>query len=129
MVITGVLNKLSDHISCLIYIDSVIPENGKSLYGLLAENGFNYQQFGLTPDAPCLESLKFDETILKLKPKAYIHCLRSEFITATKPFYNNIVARAEKDNWLYFCLDTTHGCMLTQPKELAAIITGVTVCI
>lgn len=124
MVITGVLNTLSDKISCLIYIDSAVPQNGKSLYGLLAENGFDYKKFGLTPDAPCLEPLYFNENTLKEKSKGYIHCLQSEFIEATRSVYKEIVNHSQKDNWLYFDLDTTHGCMFTQPKELAVILFG-----
>lgn len=80
MVITGVLSKLADKISYVVYVDSAVPENGKSLYGLFSENGFNYQDFGLTPDAPCVEPLYFDENKIKEKPKAYVHCLQSEFI-------------------------------------------------
>lgn len=124
MVITGVFDRLPERIDCMIYVDSAIPQNGKSLYGLLAENGFNYQDFGLTPDPPCIEPLSFDESKLKEKLKAYIHCLQSEFIAATKPIYKNIIENAAKDNWLYFDLDTTHGCMFTQPKELAVILAG-----
>ena len=124
MVITGVLNHLSDKISCLVYIDSAIPQNGKSLYGLLAENGFDYKSAGLTPDAPCIEPLFFNENKLKEKTKAYVHCLQSEFMEATQSIYKKIVDHSREDNWLYFDLNTTHGCMLTQPKELAVILLG-----
>lgn len=129
MIITGVLDKLPDHIACMVYIDSAVPQNGKSLYGLLAENGFNYRDFGLTPDLPCIAPLNFDENKLKKKPKAYVHCLQSEFIAATKPIYTQIVEHSKNDNWLYFDLDTTHGCMFTQPKELAVILSGLEILI
>jgi pimeloyl-ACP methyl ester carboxylesterase len=122
MVITGVLDKWSDAISCLVYIDSAIPQNGESLYGMLADEGFNYKDFGLTPDKPCLEVLYFNEDILNSKPKAYIHCLKSEFIQASKPIYENLIAHAKQKNWIYFNLDTAHSCMLTQPKELSIIL-------
>lgn len=125
MVITGVLDKLSDNICYMVYIDSVVPKNGKSLFDILAENGFNYRDFGLTPDKPCTEPLYFDEYKIIEKPKAYIHCLQSEFIEATKPIYKNVIANAQKDNWIYFDLDTVHGCMFIQPKELAVILFGI----
>lgn len=103
----------------------MIPKNGKSLFGLLAENGFNYEDFGLTPDKPCIEPLYFNENIIKQKPKAYIHCLQSEFIQVTKPMYQQVVNTAQQDNWIYFNLDTQHACMKTQPKELAVILNGI----
>jgi len=127
MVITGVFDKLPSKISCLVYVDSVVPENGKSLYGLLAENGFDYKKFGLTPDAPCMESLYFNENKLREMPKAYIHCLKSEFLEATEWVYQRIIDHYQEDHWLYFDLNATHGCMFTQPKELAAILLGMQV--
>lgn len=125
MVITGVINKLSDKISYAVYVDSIIPKNGKSLFDILAENGFDYQHFGLTPDTPCIEPLYFDENKFKNKSKAYIHCLQSEFIDVTKPTYKYIADHSSQDHWLYFSLDTLHGCMFTQPNELAVILFGV----
>jgi pimeloyl-ACP methyl ester carboxylesterase len=127
MVITGVLNQLSDAIHCMVYIDSVIPQSGKSLFALLAENGFNDESLGLTPDTPCIEPLLFDENKLKEKLKAYIHCLKSEFSAATKPFYDNLIKTSATNHWLYFDLNTTHACMLTQPEALAVILAGMQV--
>lgn len=124
MVITGVLNQLPNKIQCLIYFDSVIPKSGKSLFGLLEEYGFNYQDHGLTADAPCIETIVFDEKLLQSKLKAYVLCLQSEFISATKPIYNEMLTYAGKYNWLYFNLDTKHACMLTQPNECAVILEG-----
>lgn len=125
MVIAGVLDKLPNSICYMVYIDSVVPKNGKSLFDMLAENGFNYHDFGLTPDKPCIEPLYFDERNVRKMPKAYIHCLKSEFIDATKPIYKSVIDNAEKDNWIYFALDTVHGCMFTQSKELAVILFGI----
>lgn len=125
MVITGVADKLPDKISYMIYVDSVVPENGKSLYGLFSEHGFDYKKFNLTPDQACLDSLYFNSKMISEKQKAYIHCLKSEFIEITMPFYQFVVENAEKYNWIYFSLDTIHGCMFSQPKELAAILFGV----
>ena len=122
MVITGALDQLYNHISCLVYIDSAIPQNGKSLYGLLQENGFNYQDFGLTLDSPCIEPLYFYEKKFQEKTKAYIRCLQSEFAPAIQTVYWRMTQQAEKYHWLYFSLDTSHDCMLTQPKELAVIL-------
>lgn len=122
MVITGVLDKLTDKISYMVYIDSIVPKNGKSLFDILAENRYDYHHFGLTADKPCIELLYFDENKMKDKPKAYIHCLQSEFIKVTKPIYKSVVENAQKNNWIYFDLNTIHACMLSQPNELADIL-------
>lgn len=127
MVITGVASQLSNALSFMVFVDSVVPQPGKSLYGLLAEYGFDYQSLDLTPDPACLDPLYFDSEQLVKMPKAYIRCLQSEFGQAIKPMYDQIVDRAKADHWLHFCLDTTHGCMLTQPKELAVILAGINI--
>lgn len=125
MVITGVADKISEKISHLIFVDSVIPKNGQSLYGMLEELGVNYQDFGLTPDRACLAPLYFDQKKLNEINKTYIRALNSEFLIALNPIYKNILANKEKDHWSVFCLDASHGCMLTHSEELAVIFSGV----
>ena len=124
MVITGVHDCLSDKIKYLTYVDSAIPKNGYSLYGMFAELGFNYEDFDLTPDQPCVASLFFDEKKLNQKQKAYIHCLQSEFISITKPIYEEMKSNTKAHHWIVFDLDTVHACMISQPKELAVILSG-----
>lgn len=124
-VITGVNDQLTDNIAKLIYVDSFVPKTGKSLYGMMSEFGLDYKQFGLTPDRACLEPLFFDEDKLASKPKTYIRCLQSEFFVPITPVYNEIIAHAQQEHWLIFCLDAKHGCMFTNPKELAVIFSGV----
>lgn len=126
-VITGVADQHPDKINKLVYVDSLVPKNGKSLFGMMKELGFDYQQFGLTPDKACLEPLFFDEDQLNSKIKAYIHCLRSEFLKPIAPLYDEIVAHAEEKHWSIFCLNAKHGCMFTHPQELAVIFSGVQV--
>ena len=55
----------------------------------------------------------------------YIHCRQGELINATNSIYENeVVNKAEADNWNYVILDTTHYCLHTQPKEVAIILNG-----
>lgn len=122
MVITGVCDKIPNKVEQLVFVDSAIPEDGKSLYGMFSESGFDYKNYGLTADPACLETLHFDEEEFFKKPKAYVHCLQSEFLSITKPIYDRI--KEHHENWLYFCLDTIHGCMFTQPRELVVIFNG-----
>lgn len=122
MVITGVFNRVPDKINQLVFIDSAVPEDGKSLYGMFSEKGFDYKDYDLTPDPACLEKLYFDEQRFSESTKTYIHCLQSEFLALTKPIYQSL--KNSEGNWHYFCLDTVHGCMFTQPRELAIILNG-----
>ncbi len=124
MVITGVYDKIPEKISLLVFIDSMIPESGNSLYGLLAKRGINYQDFGLTPDRACLDELSFNAKKFSAMKKVYLHCLQSEFHRLVKPIYNELLSKGETERWITFCLDTTHSCMLTQPKEVAVILSG-----
>lgn len=125
MVVTGVTDRLSEKINHLVYIDTAMPKNGVSWFGLFAEIGFDYKQYGFTPDAPCLEQLYFDDEKIRHKPKVYIHCLQSEFIAPFRIIYQTIVTKAEADHWLYFSIDTIHACMLTRPIEIAIILSGI----
>lgn len=127
MVITAVADKLDARIRSLVYVDSAVPQNDESLYSLLAKHGFNYLDFGLTADQACLDKITFDESKLITKPKAYIHCLQSEFLAATKPIYQALQTKSANDNWHLFCLDTIHACMLSQPTELAVLLSGMQV--
>lgn len=127
MVITGVADKFAHKISSLVYVDSVVPENEKSLYQLFSQYGVDYKSYGLTPDTPCMEHLYFNEDLIKQKLKVYIHCLKSEFINLGTPVYQTVTKKALQDNWVYFCLDTLHKCMSTQPRELASILFGIKV--
>lgn len=121
-VITGVTEKFPDHVSALIYVDALIPKSGKSLHDLVCDHGFDYQSFGLTEDPAVMSKIHFDAKKVFSRTKAYILCLQGEFIALTKPMYDDL--KKSNDDWLFFSLDTTHGCMLTQPKELAVILSG-----
>jgi pimeloyl-ACP methyl ester carboxylesterase len=122
MVATGVLDKIPDKIKTLVYIDSVVPKDGYSLYEILAQGGIDYKDFGLTPDGACAEKLYFNQEYLSNKTKVYILCLKSEFTAITKQVYDELLS---DNNWLTFCLDTSHACMVTQPEQLAVVLSGV----
>lgn len=122
VVITGVTDQLSEQVSALIYVDSTIPKENQSLYDITVEYGFDLKEYGLTEDPAVMSPCHFDAKRVYSRPKAYIFCLQSEFIELTKPIYEE--TKKSNDDWLYFCLDTEHGCMFTQAKELAVIFSG-----
>ncbi len=125
IVITGVTNQIPKQVSMLIYVDSALPEPGQSLADVAEEHNFNYKQYGAseeTPDPAVISKIQYDPKKVFLRPKAYVFCLQSEFIQIIRPTYEKI--KSSNDDWLYFCLDTEHGCMFTQPKELTVILSG-----
>ena len=121
MVITGVAHTLSDHIDALIYVDSIIPRSGQSLFDTAQEYGFDLVKNGLTKDPAVISKCIFDSKKVYSKPKIYVYCLQSEFLSLTKMVYEEV--QKSKD-WVSICVDAKHGCMLTHPKELAVIFLG-----
>ena len=49
----------------------------------------------------------------------------SEFLEVGEGSFKSALDRAKQDNWSYFELDTSHKCMVTQPKELTEILLGI----
>jgi len=122
-VITGVADKLPGRIKHLVYVDSSIPENGKSLFDMFELSGVSYKSYaGLTPDKPFVEPLNFDAARIKKIPKTYVHCTLSEFLAVCGPFVSYVAEHAKQDNWDYFELKSDHLCMVSHPEELAAIL-------
>ncbi len=128
MVITGVNDRIPDKIAALIFVDSVVPVSGQSLYGQLKLMGFDYLSFGLTSDRACLDPLSFDAEKLAQKPKIYIHALQSEFLEPLRLIYQK-VAEKPSPEWTVFSLEAKHGCMFTHSRELAIIFAGATLII
>jgi len=122
-VITGVADRIAAKIKHLVYVDSSIPENGKSLFDMIESSGVSYKSFaGLTPDKPFVEPLYFDAAKIKIISKTYIHCTQSEFLTVCVPFVKYVAEHAAQDNWDYFELKSDHLCMVSHPEELAGIL-------
>lgn len=121
-VITGVANAIPEKIARLIYIDSAIPENGKSLFDLFYLAGVDPGKYEVPEWPPFTERLFFDQSVIKKIPKIYIHCIHSEFLEMTRNIPQYVKEHAEQDNWEYFDLNSDHYCMLKNPKELAKII-------
>jgi hypothetical protein len=122
LVITGVADRIPESTKHLIYVDSSVPRNGKSLYGMLEDLGISSEEYGLPQEPPFLEPLHFDEEKIQKMPKTYVHCTKSEFIAVGKPVFNAVVENAKRDNWDYFQIDSDHTCMVSHPAELAEIL-------
>jgi hypothetical protein len=122
MVITGVADRVPEKIVRLVYVDSVIPENGKSLFDMFHLSGVNPAEYGVQPDKPIIEPLHFDVMKIRKISKTYIHCKLTPFVELGLRFFNKIVEKAKEDHWDYFKLDAKHHCMISEPEELAEIL-------
>lgn len=121
-VITGVANAMPAKIAKLIYVDSLIPENGKSLFDFFNLAGVDTRKYGIPPWPPFTEPLFFDQATLNKIPKRYIHCIHSQFLEMTRGITQYVQEHATQDHWDYFDLDSDHYCMLKNPAELARVI-------
>ena len=121
-VVTGVTNAIPNQVDVLIYVDSLLPKNGRSLYDIVKIDYASQDPACDQNDKAVVSKLYFDTKNVFSRKKAYIHCLKSEFFELTKFTYKEI--KYAQDDWLIFCLDTTHSPMLTHPKELAVILLG-----
>lgn len=122
MVITGVADTVPEEIGRLVYIDSVVPESGKSLFGIIEERGMELEQLGVESYRPFTDPLYFDEEKLREFPKTYVNCAKSEFLEIGTPFFIEVVEKAEIDNWDYYKIDSNHHCMISRPAEVAEIL-------
>ncbi|MCK4360398.1 MAG: alpha/beta hydrolase [Bacteroidales bacterium] len=121
-VITGVANEIPKKIAEIIYVDTLIPENGKSLFDFFHEKGVDTEKYGIPAWPPFVERLNFNESRIKKFPKKYLHCIHSQFLEMTRDIVPYIKKHAKQDNWRYFELNSDHYCMINNPKELAEII-------
>jgi len=142
MVITGVADKASDRISQLVYLDAMLPENGKAItdysqrkFAPITEDSWHDsagepQEYGVTDerdvawvkkrltDMPrkCMTQplrLAGDKSRVK---GAYILC-------STRPFASEAAQRAKQRGYRYReLLSAGHDAMVTQPRELTKIL-------
>lgn len=123
LVIAGVGDKMPKKLKREIYLDTCLPTNGESLFGLFKKYGLDPEGFeGLDPFPPYVEPLRFDEERFRAMPKTYVHCKRSEFLAATIHVRNAILQRLAEDNWEYFEIDSMHTCMVDKPQETSEIL-------
>jgi hypothetical protein len=122
MVITGTADRVPERIDRLVYIDSVIPRSGDSLFGIMEECGSSYKNYGLVPDRPFTDPLYFDEEKIRNLKKTYVHCTKSEFLVIAKCASLDALRHAQRDHWTYYELSSPHHCMNAVPDQVAAIL-------
>jgi len=147
MVITGVADKAGDQISQLVYVDAMLPENGKTTTDYsqrklapITEDSWHDaarepQEWGVT-DAGDVAWIKKHQTDMPRKcmtqplqlagdksrqiKGAYILC-------STRPFATEAAQRAKQRGYRYReLLSAGHDAMVTQPRELTKILNELT---
>ena len=121
-VITGAANRLTGAIEQLVYLDTLIPEDGKSLLDFFDAAGLDAAAFGVPAWPPFVEKLWFDPAIINGLPKTYIHCLRSQFLALTRPAVDRVHARLAQEHWTCRALDADHYCMINAAEAVAEML-------
>ena len=148
MVVTGVAERVPERLSRLVYVDTIIPEDGQTwndllgpevtrpLIDLMNEKGDGWRTPLLTPDwkPPRWQPHPYKTTTDPIEisnpdavpiPRAYIHCPARLNKGLLAPFWPRIDQFAEKvkqKGWWYRSLPTGHAPMLAMPKELADLL-------
>ncbi|MFH0730529.1 MAG: alpha/beta hydrolase [Pseudomonadota bacterium] len=147
MVATGVADSLSDRISRLVYIDSLIPDSGQSWLELLPpqfsdyikrivdKDGDGWRIPVYRSDAPrwtdhpfksVTQPVILNNTSARKIPRTFIHCTGKpmDYHYGMTPCIARHAERSRRKNWGYFELKTVHLAMLSMPKELSEILLG-----
>lgn len=122
LVITGVADKLPGRARNLVYIDSALPEPGKSLIDILNKIYSKEQYEAALPEqnSPYVEPLQFHPENIMLLNKIYIRCMNSEFIEVTR--LSKAKIDSSEESWTYYELQSSNVPMADQPDELNKIL-------
>ena len=146
MVITGVAERTPQRLSKIVYIDTVIPEDGQcwndllgpevsqALVDLANEKGDGWRIPLLEPNPPwiqphplktCTDPLEVkNQAALKI-PRAFVHCTARSAGSPLDPFWPRVDKAAEdakNQGWWYRTLPTEHSAQLYMPKELSELL-------
>ena len=147
MVATGVVDRASDRIRKIIYMDAFVPTNGQALMDLVpaaaaqhmreatkAGDGWRIPPNPIPPDTSSEDAewirgfrlpqpIKTFESPVRLTrapqtPRAYIYCKR----VATGDTFRPFLERAQSENWPVREIDASHSAQITAPEELARLL-------
>lgn len=123
IVITGAADRLPKCFSHLVYVDSALPEPGKSLFDLMLAAGYRFDLGEQVPKyAPYITPLQFSVANINQIKKTYIFCEQSEFASATKNAYLAVKQRPQSENWHTIKMPTTHSPMISIPEEFLHVL-------
>ncbi|WP_298960507.1 alpha/beta hydrolase [uncultured Roseibium sp.] len=123
-VISGAADRMPEKVERLVFLDTLIPESGKSLLDFFASAGIDPADFGVPDWPPFAEKLVFDRATFKAIPKTYIHCLASQFLVMTENVVAHVKTHLEQENWTCLEIEADHYCMIKVPELVAKAIVG-----
>ncbi|MEM8572049.1 MAG: alpha/beta hydrolase [Pseudomonadota bacterium] len=115
-VITGAADRVFNKIERLIFLDTLIPENGKSLLDLFADAEIDPGGFGVPSWPPFIEKLFFDARKLAEVRKTYVHCLNGQFLALTHKAVHHVKTHEVQEHWTHIEIEADHYCMIKEPK-------------
>lgn len=150
MAATGTAEKAAERIRELVYIDTLIPEDGQSWMDLLTPpianplleaarrygDGWRVPRTDVTPPRWVSQPLKSVTQPLKVSnpatatlPRTFIHCTAKPegWFFGLGPIIAETAERAKALGWRYLEMETDHLPMLSAPDQLAKLLHELTI--
>ncbi|MDE1993840.1 MAG: alpha/beta hydrolase [Rhizobiaceae bacterium] len=148
-VVTCVADQLSDRISSLIYLDAVVPEDGKSVFDYVPDGGarargqaaIDGDGWMVSPYPASVYDLLSDADVALVDRLSTMHPMAAfeqaaplsgahkkigdiGYVRGVRHigFYDQFVVRARSDGWWVEEFDCGHEIMLDRPTELASLL-------
>jgi pimeloyl-ACP methyl ester carboxylesterase len=123
MVVSSVASRVPNKIKELFYIDAAVPQNGQSLFDVLASGGLDPHSIISGNPKAYTEKALIDDKLLDPLQKHYLRCTKSNFNPATEKLQKKI--KNNPDHWVFKALDTGHIPMATAIDPLMQFLSGV----
>jgi pimeloyl-ACP methyl ester carboxylesterase len=148
MAITGVAELMPERISRLVYMDTIIPKDGKTFFDLVGpaqfqpwldfakEHGDGWRGPALPSPAtpprwmpalikPLIEPIDIKNPAAAKIPRGFILCTARDVkspIAGSYPALDRAAEEAKQQGWWYRELNAIHGVMLSNPKLLTEVL-------
>jgi len=151
MVATVLADRIPEHLSRVIYLDAVVPQEGQAMVDVLSAeaaarvrtalgsgDGWRLPPNAVPPDtspedARWLQALRVPQPVKTLQtpvrlrngdtkiPRTYVYYTRCSPGDPFRPF----AERARRERWDYHELDSSHSAHITAPEALTALLSSI----
>ncbi|AKS33928.1 alpha/beta fold hydrolase [Mycolicibacterium goodii] len=140
MVITGVADRIPDHVDALVYLDAVVPRDGESCADLVDDEErrwyletdasgsgvpplpFFDHRATAHPRASVLQPLRFGVDLNRFRRRVFVYALDWPGESPMRASYERV---RDDPNWTCHELDAKHNLMRDAPEELLRILVEV----
>jgi pimeloyl-ACP methyl ester carboxylesterase len=144
MVVTGVADRVPEHVRHLVYLDAFVPADGQSLNDLTGREPSAIEGWLIAPNPPAPDTSPADlawnlprrrhqparcfSQKLRLTnanpgfPRSYIHCAKKISLDVFRQFADRF--RADP-SWRFQEMDASHSPNVTEPEALAALLLAI----